>query len=131
MRIDLTHIVDDAPSSSALSPTFGMPTPPSSFTNTLRHLSESPKKRAKPTFSPQEPVAHVPYSTAPSLIPKIESNENKKIISYKTLQDFYCLLDQIERTSWVGALFLEAYAEHLSIDMCRDCWLKRNIVLEE
>jgi hypothetical protein len=48
-------------------------------------------------------------------------------INYKTLQDFYSLLDQIERTSYVGALFLEAYAERLRDDLCRECWLKHYI----
>jgi hypothetical protein len=33
------------------------------------------------------------------------------VVNYRSLLDFYALLDQIERTSYVGALFLEAYAE--------------------
>jgi hypothetical protein len=49
------------------------------------------------------------------------------IKSYKSLQDFYSLLDRIERTSYVGAVFLEAYAEKLRDDMCKSCWLKHNI----
>ncbi|KAJ4360616.1 uncharacterized protein N0V89_001182 [Didymosphaeria variabile] len=49
------------------------------------------------------------------------------ILSYKTLPDFYSLLDQIERTSYVGALFLEAYAERLRDDMCKDCWFERYV----
>jgi hypothetical protein len=51
----------------------------------------------------------------------------KCIQSYKSLQDFYSLLDMIERTSHVGALYLEAYAEKLRDDMCKDCWRKHNI----
>jgi hypothetical protein len=54
----------------------------------------------------------------------------KRIRSYKSLQDFYSLLDKIERTSYVGALFLEAYAERLRDDMCKSCWLKHNINLD-
>jgi hypothetical protein len=54
----------------------------------------------------------------------------KRILSYKSLQDFYALLDNIERTSYVGALFLEAYAERLRDDMCKSCWLKHNINLD-
>jgi hypothetical protein len=50
-----------------------------------------------------------------------------RIISYRTLQDFYALLDKIERTSHVGALFLEAYAERLRDDMCKDCRFKHNV----
>jgi hypothetical protein len=33
------------------------------------------------------------------------------MVSYKALQDYYTLLDQIERTSYVGARLLEAHAE--------------------
>lgn len=58
---------------------------------------------------------------------RLEAMESMKITSYKTLQDFYSLLDQIERTSYVGALFLEAYAEHLHGDKCRDCWFKQYV----
>lgn len=51
----------------------------------------------------------------------------KRIQSYKTLRDFYTLLDKIERTSYVGALFLEAYAEKLRDDMCKSCWFRHNV----
>lgn len=51
------------------------------------------------------------------------------IRSYKTLQDFYSLLDKIERTSYIGALFLEAYAEKLRDDMCKSCWFRHNVQL--
>jgi len=52
-----------------------------------------------------------------------------QITSFRTLQDFYMLLDQIERTSFVGARFLEAYAERLGTDLCPDCWVKHNVNL--
>lgn len=61
------------------------------------------------------------------LTAKKEEADALGIVSYKTLQDFYSLLDQIERTSYVGALFLEAYAERLRDDMCKDCWFKRYV----
>lgn len=44
----------------------------------------------------------------------------------RRMQDFYGLLDKIERTSFVGAIFLEAYAERLRDDLCKAYWLKRN-----
>lgn len=56
-----------------------------------------------------------------------QASTSSRIVSYKTLQDFYFLLDRIERTSYVGALFLEAYAERLRNDMCKDCWFERYI----
>ncbi|KAF2137982.1 uncharacterized protein K452DRAFT_311771 [Aplosporella prunicola CBS 121167] len=46
----------------------------------------------------------------------------------RTLQEFYALLDSIERSSFVGAQFLEAYAEQLRDDLCNDCWFKHNIL---
>ncbi|KAH7396544.1 hypothetical protein DE146DRAFT_614392 [Phaeosphaeria sp. MPI-PUGE-AT-0046c] len=52
----------------------------------------------------------------------------KRIQSYKTLHDFYSLLDKIERTSYVGALFLEAYAEKLCDDMCKSRWFRHNVL---
>lgn len=58
------------------------------------------------------------------------SSRSNRIISYRSLQDFYTLLDQIERTSYVGALFLESYAERLKDDMCKDCWFAHNVRLD-
>jgi hypothetical protein len=131
MRIDLTD--DHAPSyMPTLSPTFGIPTPPSSFTNLLDKTPKSPvRKRKENVFSSQSAAAPSPLSTPLSPAPEANPIKSMKITSYKTLQDFYCLLDQIERTSYVGALFLGAYAEHLHTDMCRDCWLKRNLALDD
>jgi hypothetical protein len=57
-------------------------------------------------------------------------DRRRRIVSYITLQEFYSLLDKIERTSYVGALFLEAYAEKLRDDLCKACWLKWNINLD-
>ncbi|KAF2215333.1 hypothetical protein CERZMDRAFT_82361 [Cercospora zeae-maydis SCOH1-5] len=47
--------------------------------------------------------------------------------SYSTLADFYRLLDKIERTSPIGARYLEAYAERLHVDICKDCWFQNAI----
>ncbi|CZT24970.1 uncharacterized protein RCC_10699 [Ramularia collo-cygni] len=43
-------------------------------------------------------------------------------LSYDTLQNFYSLLDKIERTSPIGARFLEAYADRLHAETCHGCW---------
>lgn len=59
------------------------------------------------------------------------ASQERQSKTHSTLQDFYSLLDKIERTSFVGARFLEAYAEYLHDDLCRDCWFKHNIVLDE
>jgi hypothetical protein len=100
----------------------GLRTPPWSLSEVTRGGTASSEQSNPP-----------PASTA-GIVPEIEMSEQvfhpKRIQSYKSLQDFYCLLDKIERTSYVGALFLEAYAEKLRDDMCKSCWLKHNINLD-
>ncbi|KAK3717643.1 hypothetical protein LTR37_005710 [Vermiconidia calcicola] len=49
----------------------------------------------------------------------------------QTLQDFYSVLDELERTSPMGARFLEAYAERLRDEVCKHCWFRHNILDEE
>ncbi|CAK4032422.1 Hypothetical predicted protein [Lecanosticta acicola] len=48
--------------------------------------------------------------------------------SYQTLPAFYSLLDKIERTSPMGARFLESYAARLHSETCKHCWFERNIL---
>jgi hypothetical protein len=96
-----------------------LPTPPSSISKTAQ---------AGTTSDEHEPTPTITASSA--TIVDHSLFHPKRIQSYKTLQDFYSLLDQIERTSYVGALFLEAYAEKLRDDMCKSCWLRRNINLD-
>lgn len=125
MHIDLTGDDDDAPSHPTnLVPTFGIPTPPSSWGPT------SPRKGKQSILSTPSAATQNAFASSHLSAPGPSPIKSMKITSYETLQDFYSLLDQIERTSYVAAMFLEAYAEHLHIDMCRDCWLKRNIDLE-
>lgn len=106
---------------------FGIPTPPSSFTRRINNenLPPSPTNAAP---SSQRTSANFPRDIHAGWPSNLPSSPNKECItSYKTLQDFYSLLDRIERTSFVGALFLEKYAERLRDDMCRKCWLNRYI----
>ncbi|KZM24332.1 hypothetical protein ST47_g4533 [Ascochyta rabiei] len=114
--IDLT---DSPPLKSQ--PAFGIPTPP----YTLKKVGE-PSKSKLTAFREQAEGATV---AKPLSFPSY-FDHRRRIVSYKTLQDFYGLLDKIERTSYVGAVFLEAYAEKLRGDMCKACWLKRNINLD-
>lgn len=133
-EIDLRQSPDNALfDTSNIVPTIGIPTPPSSFPNTsedtMRREAGTATKPPPKDIYPPFPTRHTP---GPSSVEKRvpSPQDDKRITSYKTLQDFYSLLDQIERTSYVGALFLEAYAEHLRDDACRDCWLKHNVVVE-
>lgn len=50
---------------------------------------------------------------------------------YQQLSDFYSLLDKIERTSPMGARFLEAYAERLHTETCKDCWFAKTILQDQ
>lgn len=42
------------------------------------------------------------------------------------LVEFYRSLDRIERTSPMGARYLEAYAERLHRETCKACWIETN-----
>lgn len=100
----------------------GLPTPPSSLPKATENLSEVPTYHG--AFS--SAASRATPTTKSPLVPALP----QRIESYKTLQDFYTLLDKIERSSYVGALFLEAYAEKLRDDMCKSCWFKQNINLD-
>ncbi|KAF1912716.1 hypothetical protein BDU57DRAFT_459317 [Ampelomyces quisqualis] len=104
---------------------YGLSTPPLSLPN-VAHGS------LKPQTIKLEAAQSEEITTSSLAPPPATGNpiSPKRIQSYKSLQDFYSLLDKIERTSYVGALFLEAYAEKLRDDMCKDCWLKHNINLD-
>ena len=66
--------------------------------------------------------------TPPSSAAEKTSAVQSKI---KTLQDFYILLDKLERTSPMAAMFLEAYAERLRDELCKDCWFKHNVLSDD
>jgi hypothetical protein len=113
------------------------------LTESPKHLSRKAPIESRGLLTSPGPISNVtqgitqhksaPASAAPSAPragPSQELFHPKRIRSYKSLQDFYSLLDKIERTSCVGALFLEAYAEKLRDDMCKSCWLKHNINLD-
>ncbi|KAF2116282.1 hypothetical protein BDV96DRAFT_599017 [Lophiotrema nucula] len=126
--IDLTESPDRAPDVRNYS--FGMPTPPSSWKG--NHSAKKSRPSLQTCPQPTSTLASTP--SLPAGFPKTSShtlqpNPSKgwHIASYRTLQDFYSLLDKIERSSYVGARFLEAYAEHLRDDMCRNCWLQHNV----
>ena len=45
-----------------------------------------------------------------------------------TLVDMYRALDQIERTSQMSSRFLEAYAEKLHAEICKNCWFELHVL---
>ncbi|KAF2193763.1 hypothetical protein K469DRAFT_712573 [Zopfia rhizophila CBS 207.26] len=122
--VDLTMSPDLAPKD-----LYVLPTPPSSHSENLELDKQTSGKTL--TVLSSHPLSSKAQGNMPlsELPPSVYFNRNRQITSFKTLQDFYSLLDQIERTSYVGAQFLEAYAEHLRDDLCRDCWLSHNVDL--
>lgn len=78
-------------------------------------------------FGPRKSYLATTFEPTTPPSPPVEPSQSNSIITFRTLVRFYELLDTIERTSYVGARFLEAYAEYLSKDVCRDCWAKRCI----
>ncbi|GIZ45547.1 hypothetical protein CKM354_000870900 [Cercospora kikuchii] len=58
----------------------------------------------------------------------LPAHANHPECTYKTLADFYALLDKVERTSPMGARYLEAYAERLHAEICKDCWFQNMVI---
>ncbi|TLD24582.1 hypothetical protein E2P81_ATG11918 [Venturia nashicola] len=54
----------------------------------------------------------------------LKDKKLKPATSFRTLKEFYSLLDDIERTSYVGSRYLEMYAEYLHKERCNECWLR-------
>lgn len=107
-----------------------VPTPPSSLPKVLSFRDSPKKPRTDNKFKSLDTGSHSPVLRPKRAEAPPESEPVRRIESYKSLQDFYSLLDNIERTSYVAALFLEAYAEKLRDDTCKDCWFKHNVNLD-
>lgn len=125
--VDLTMSGDRA--SRPVPGLLGLPTPASSS----EPLPESGRTVPSPahfTCHRNNPLISNSTVVGPTREPSNHTSTSKRITSYKTLQDFYSLLDRIERTSYVGALFLEAYAEKLRDDTCQKCWFNHNVKLD-
>jgi len=75
---------------------------------------------------------HAGTKAKPESLESAMANFTTSKLSYRTLPEFYCMLDKIERTSYVGARYLEAYAEYLhNTDSCSDCWFGKRMMPEE
>ncbi|KAF2036772.1 hypothetical protein EK21DRAFT_106081 [Setomelanomma holmii] len=109
---------------------YGLPTPPFSMPSFCQVSTPSSGADLHPT----RPTGNSALGSATTLTAvepaPFYAKIDRNIKSYKSLQDFYSLLDRIERTSYVAALFLESYVENLRNDMCKNCWLKHNINLD-
>ena len=109
--------------------TSGLLTPPLSSEKEPVRGNASLKTSTTPVLPIHAAISAMQHSHSATNATTSSSRSNR-IVSYRSLQDFYTLLDQIERTSYAGALFLEAYAERLRDDMCKDCWFAHNVRLD-
>ncbi|EAT86287.1 hypothetical protein SNOG_06456 [Parastagonospora nodorum SN15] len=122
--IDLTGSPEPVPKPTT-GRSYGLSTPPSSLSKSPHSIAVAGGSHRKDGVYKTVAASIANFEEAGG--PSTEPSPLRQIESYKTLQDFYSLLDKIERTSYVGALFLEAYAEKLRDDMCKDCWFKHNV----
>jgi hypothetical protein len=125
-EVETIDLTDSPPPRSRGKAPIGLSTLPSSFI--IHQQKNHEVTGALPAA--QAPKERNDSVTLAPTIPPPFFHQQRRIVSYKTLQDFYGLLDKIERTSYVSAVFLEAYAERLRDDICKTCWLKRNVNLE-
>lgn len=70
------------------------------------------------------------HQTTPADVDRTTSEPPARPVQ-RSLPELYALLDAIERTSYVGAQYLEAYAEQLRDDLCEDCWWTHNISIDD
>lgn len=94
---------------SSPSKTAPLPTPPSSHTN---------------KSEPIEILDDEPAGATKGPLDFLKDKTLKPATSFRTLQEFYSLLDEIERTSYVGSRYLEMYAEYLHKECCNECWIR-------
>ncbi|KAF2642763.1 hypothetical protein P280DRAFT_396460 [Massarina eburnea CBS 473.64] len=131
-EIDLTVSPDHASRKPTRRPTFGISTPPSCYSKNENKAQSLPcPKSTTPSTQAPSKSTPGPASAVQHTQPAPYFGKDRRIVSYKTLQDFYSLLDRIERTSYVGALFLEAYAERLQRVQCSNCYAQRYIDLDD
>ncbi|KAF2159718.1 hypothetical protein M409DRAFT_29878 [Zasmidium cellare ATCC 36951] len=106
--------------------------PPYSGRSALKDLSPNSRQRQSPRKHGKEPLRSASSLPTPpssgSIEPPERDTEEPPPCSFKTLSDFYGLLDKIERTSPMRAKFLEAYAERLHNELCKDCWFESSIL---
>ncbi|KAI6912058.1 hypothetical protein D0869_10333 [Hortaea werneckii] len=90
---------------------------PSSDRQPLREISDNARPQAPPT-----PPSS---ATKPSKAPESESVSSSS--SSMSLVEMYSSLDRIERNSPTASRFLEAYAEKLHREVCKECWVEENV----
>ena len=115
-------------------PPLGEISPNSRWHSSAAHTANA-KGKQPAIWQVTDPFTRIPKAALPT--PPSSAIEQKRGPSpapqskIDTLQDFYTVLDKLERTSPMAARFLEAYAERLRDEVCKDCWFKHNVLDDE
>ncbi|GAB1740738.1 hypothetical protein NU219Hw_g5823t1 [Hortaea werneckii] len=103
--------------------------PSQSNTNPAPSSDRPPLREISDNARPQAPL------TPPSSAAKgSKAPESASIYSPPppmSLVEMYSSLDKIERASPMASRFLEAYAEKLHREACKDCWVEENVVVDD
>lgn len=85
----------------------------------LREISDNARPQPGPLTPPSSATKG---SKAPEPSASISSPPSMSLV------DMYSSLDQIERSSPMASRFLEAYAEKLHREVCKECWVEANVL---
>ena len=98
-------------------------TAPGSARSPLREINDN----ARPHQAPLTPPSS---ATKPSKAPEptSDSSSSSSWSSSMSLVEMYSSLDKIERSSPMASRFLEAYAEKLHAEVCKECWVETTVV---
>ncbi|KAI7265122.1 hypothetical protein KC345_g8567 [Hortaea werneckii] len=93
-------------------------TTPSSARPPLSEISDNARLQQTPLTPPSS-------ATEPAKDPEFPSGSSSS--SSMSLVEMYSSLDKIERSSPMASRFLEAYAEKLHAEVCRECWVETDV----
>ncbi|KAI6840431.1 hypothetical protein KC340_g7821 [Hortaea werneckii] len=94
---------------------------PSPGRQPLREISDNARPQAPPT----PPSSATKPGKAPESFPSVSSSSSSS--SSMSLVEMYSSLDRIERNSPTASRFLEAYAEKLHREVCKECWVEEDV----
>ncbi|KAI6803428.1 hypothetical protein KC332_g14899 [Hortaea werneckii] len=99
-------------------------------------LSQSSTNHSTAPSSARPPLSEIDGNTRPQqtplTLPSSATKHSKALeaasdSSPMSLVEMYSSLDQIERSSPLASRFLEAYAEKLHGEVCRECWVETDV----
>ncbi|RMZ03066.1 hypothetical protein D0862_05800 [Hortaea werneckii] len=102
--------------------------PSQSNTNPAPSSDRQPLREISDNARPQAPLTPPSSASKGSQAPESASISSPASMS---LVEMYSSLDKIERASPMASRFLEAYAEKLHREACKDCWIEENVVVDD